>query len=88
MLHLELGVSEEGLIHIPHSGRYTVFRDGLEKTKRAKMIHVLQGNMNRSKIASALFYQLELERKADLLLFNKQYREKRVTFMGRLCERS
>lgn len=40
------------------------------------MTHILQGNMNRSKIADCLLQQLAIERGAELLILSEQYRNR------------
>lgn len=40
------------------------------------MIHILQANMHRRKIADELLYQLVFEKKVDLLLLSEQYQDK------------
>lgn len=69
--------NREGLAHIPGSEKCKVSRGSLEKAKQVnKMIWVLQGNLNRSGIINALFQQLAIERKADVLLLDEQCQKK------------
>lgn len=40
------------------------------------MLRILQANLNRSKTANDLLYQLAQEKRADVLILSEQYRNK------------
>ena len=66
----------EDVNHISGSGKCPGFRRVLNKVKQIEMVKVLQGNMNRSRLAHDLLMQIILEHNSDIIIINEQYRNK------------